>query len=188
MGGVEDHAPEDFYELAEQWETMDGGTSIPRHPVVWRLIDNVFTSAATAIRALLWPDAVIATNEPWPLSPSASLFRHAVSGDGENTSQERSSVPVSSNAFLYDGLHWRVRCELDEKEGVFRGYEGPYRIVLLLQKPFRFFDYPELSFRPPTEDNHDGTGDVDQKPWQQTRKGVHASAKADEEWKTTTKK
>lgn len=189
LWGTEDHDSEDFYELAEQWETLDGGTSIPRHPVVWRLIDNVFTSSATAIRALLWPDAVIATNEPWPLSPSASLFRHAISGDGENTSHKSSSVPVSSNAVHYDGLHWRVRYELDEKEGVFSGYEGLYRIVLLLQKPFHFFEFPELSLRPFTENGLDGSGEVEKEaPMQTHRRGIHVGDKADEEWKDSTAK
>ncbi len=189
LWGAEDHDSEDFYELAEQWETLDGETNIPLHPVVWRLIDNVFTSSATAIRALLWPDAVIATNEPWPLSPSASLFRHAIFGDGENTSRKSSSVPVSPNAFIYDGLHWRVRYELDDKEGVFRGYEGPYRIVLLLQMPFHFFDYPELSLRPSTESSLDGSGEVDKEVQTHTkRRGIHAGDKADEEWKDSTAK
>jgi hypothetical protein len=189
LWGAEDHDSEDFYELAEQWETLDGGTSIPRHPVVWRLIDNVFTSSATAIRALLWPNAVITTNEPWPLSPSASLFRHAIYGDGENTSHKSRSVPVSSNAVLYEGLHWRVRYELDEKEGVFRGYEGLYRIVLLLQKPFHFFDFPELSLKPSTENSLDGSGEVEKEaPMQTHRRGIHVGDKADEEWKDSTAK
>lgn len=189
LWGVEDHDPEDFYELAEQWDSLDGGTSIPRHPVVWRLIDNVFTSSATAIRALLWPNAVITTNEPWPLSPSASLFHHAISGDGENTSHKSRSVPVSSNAVLYEGLHWRVRYELDEKEGVFSGYEGLYRIVLLLQKPFHFFEFPELSLRPSTENGLDGSGEVEKEaPMQTHRRGIHVGDKADEEWKDSTAK
>src|SRR5690606_27899876 len=42
---AEDHELQEFYELAEQWETLEDGTKVPRHPVVWRLIDNVFTSS-----------------------------------------------------------------------------------------------------------------------------------------------
>lgn len=175
--------------MAKQWETLDDETSIPRHPVVWRLIDNVFTSSVTAIRALLWPDAVITTNEPWPLSLFPPLFRNPVGGDGENTSDHSGSVSVSPNTFFYDGLHWRVRYELDDKEGVFRGYEGLYRIVLLLQKPFHFFDYPELSLRPSTENILDGSGEVEEDAQMQThRRGIHVGDKADEEWKASTAK
>ncbi len=187
LWGRENQDAEDFYELAEQWETLDGGTSVPRHPVVWRLIDNVFTSSATAIRALLWPDAVITTNEPWPLSLIPPLFRNPVGGDVENTSNHSGSVSVSPNAIFYDGLHWRVRYELDKKEGVFRGYEGLYRIVLLLQKPFHFVDYPELSLKPSTENSLDGSGEVEKEvPTLTHRKGIHVGDKADEEWKDST--
>ena len=188
LWGCEDYVYEDFYELAEQWETLDSGVRIPRHPVVWRLIDNVFTSSATAIRAILRPDTVIATNEPWPLSPTAPLFRHTVAGDDETTTVQSSSVPLSGNSLYYDGLHWRLRYELDDSEGVLGGFEGLYRVVLLLQKPFNFFEYSELSLKPPTKNNLDGSGEVDQTSSQQTRKGVHANDKADEELKTTTKK
>jgi hypothetical protein len=99
LWGVEDHDPEDFYELAEQWETLDGGTSIPRHPVVWRLIDNVFTSAATAIRALLWPDAVITTNEPWPLNHPGVVFTSAVEEPPRDTTERgiHEGTPMSGD-------------------------------------------------------------------------------------------
>lgn len=74
LWGCRTYDLEDFYELAEQWDTLNDGMSVPRKPVVWRLIDNVFTSSAAAIRAILWPDTVIATNEPWPLCREVVLF------------------------------------------------------------------------------------------------------------------
>lgn len=183
LWGCEDYALDHFYELAEQWETLEDGTSIPRHPVVWRLIDNVFTSSMAGLRALLSPEAVIATNEPWPLSTTPPLFRHSVVGEGENATDHGVAESVVPNSFRYDGITWRIQYEADEKEGVLRGYEGPYRVAVLLQKPFNFFEYPELSFNPSTENTLNGADELEKRATKKQRQGIHAGDKADPEWK-----
>ena len=148
LWGAEDHDSEDFYELAEQWDSLDGGTSIPRHPVVWRLIDNVFTSSATAIRALLWPDAVITTNKPWPPSRVSVIFTSAIeephrdtteggihertpmSGDGEN-------IPGGSllHQLIDEELFWTIRCAESGRVFRFKRMDGFEYFAMFLRSP-----------------------------------------------------
>ncbi|MCD0459533.1 hypothetical protein [Roseiconus lacunae] len=68
--GQDDQQPSTFFETVNLWRQMDGGKRYPAHPVRWVLVDDVFTSSIAALRALLNPDLVVTTNEPWPLFQS----------------------------------------------------------------------------------------------------------------------
>jgi len=150
--GTEDHDPEDFYELAEQWETLDGGTSIPRHPVVWRLIDNVFTSAATAIRALLWPDAVITTDEPWPPSRVSVIFMSAIEEPAPDVTEVcvHADNPKSEDGesirggrlrhqLIEDELFWSLECAGSKRVFRFQPMKGFNYLSMFLRCPNKRF-------------------------------------------------
>lgn len=96
LWGGDDCDLEDFYELAEEWYTLEDGTKIPRHPVMWRLIDNVFTSSMAAIRAILAPDTVIATNEPWPLCLESAGFDSAIIDSPPLSTEKQLASPDDS--------------------------------------------------------------------------------------------
>lgn len=183
LWGCDEYDLEDFYELAEMWDTLDDGTKIPRHPVVWRLVDNVFTSSMTAIRAMLWPDSVVTTYEPWPVMRGEFLDLPLAEDADNSLADSRDSSTSKVNSLVYDGLLWTI-CYLKEpKTDRFRGYEGFVRIAKLLQKPFHFFEYHELSLKPQTK-NESGDSTTDRERDQHARHvGTHSNDKADWEWK-----
>ena len=63
-----------FVRLTQTWGGV-GDVPYPLHPVVNSLRDNVFTSSLAALRALLHPELVIETNEPWPLQDAVPAIR-----------------------------------------------------------------------------------------------------------------
>lgn len=82
LWGAEDSQSDQFFELAEM-QVECNGISYPLHPLCFSLVDNVFTSSAAAIRAILQPATVISTNEPWCIStarPSTLELSHKQHG------------------------------------------------------------------------------------------------------------
>lgn len=134
LWGCDEYDLEDFYELAEMWDTLDDGTKIPRHPVVWRLIDNVFTSSMTAIRAMLWPDSVIATYEPWPVmrgeftSPVPVIVTEEL-----GVHEECPSSDTSRHQLIEEELFWSVRCAETGQHFRFETKIGFEYIAMLLR-------------------------------------------------------
>lgn len=63
----DDNDAAEFIRLTQTWGGV-GDVSYPLHPLVFNLQYNVYSSTRAALEALLMPDFVIATNEPWPLS------------------------------------------------------------------------------------------------------------------------
>ncbi|WP_161604785.1 hypothetical protein, partial [Roseiconus nitratireducens] len=84
--GRENGDRREFFETVNLWRQLDRGTRYPAHPIRWTLIDDVFTSSVSAIRALLRPDLVLTENEPWPLADMP--VRHAGFASSPDTSQQ----------------------------------------------------------------------------------------------------
>ncbi|QGJ68644.1 Hypothetical protein PBC10988_3050 [Planctomycetales bacterium 10988] len=135
LWGVESYELEEFYDLAEHWDTSDDDTKFPRHPVVWRLIDNVFTASMTALRALLKPDVVIATNEPWPITMGLAETSAAIDGDGVVGEKPLQESKANCHRMNFDRLHWRI-IPADERDVILLPNEvGVRHIALLLGSP-----------------------------------------------------
>jgi hypothetical protein len=66
--------PNEYNRLIQIWGSV-GDVSYPMHPLIFNLQFNVWSSSLAAVRALLSPELVVATNTIWPLSDAEALVR-----------------------------------------------------------------------------------------------------------------
>lgn len=184
LWGCEGYSMEQFDDLCGKWVTSDDGQRLyPKHPIIWRLVHNVFTSSAAALRAIVEPTEVIASNDPWPVETIGDLF------EASEISVEVPSVieAESPNRLVFDGYNWAVYFD-GEKEhsgSRFQGYEGFKRLGMILEEPGRFHSYPSLFYLggsvPDTEHEHDGKGSEDESSQSMRRRGTKANSMADDQ-------
>lgn len=139
LWGVENYELEEFYDLAGQWETQDDGTKFPRHPVVWRLIDNVFSSSMTALRAFLSTDSVIATNEPWPIVERRVVTSTLANEDELATVEIGQGNQANCHQMIFDGLHWRIISADGQDDFLLKNEVRIKHIAMLLESPHERF-------------------------------------------------
>ena len=149
-GRNDDYDLEDFYRISSQWTWGDSpDLCYPSHPIVWRIVDNLFTSSATAIRAILAPNDVIATMNPWPSETVGELFDEWDSRRQVSTTNQRQPFPSNEgnvNSYCFDGILWNIRSEFDIKKGEqrFENTKGLEQVGILLSLPNRHFSNADL--------------------------------------------
>ena len=145
--GAEDADQDQFNDLGEVWRRTGNG-DYPVHPVCWTLIDNVFTSSATAIRTILRPDNVITTNDPWPTAIDSSV-RTSVVRLGEqldNASGQAHSKPkANSHRLLRGPLGWTFAPAGSSREVSTMHQAGLHRIAILIERANDEFAPKELA-------------------------------------------
>lgn len=146
--GASDSDPDDYFELVEQKGKV-GDSSYPLHPFCWKLVDNVFTSSMEAIRAILKPDMVIATNEPWPLSSSyISLGRIEENYEetlSETEQAEAHEKRVETHRLIEGGPGgWTIVPAQTDIPMTSKHQAGLHRIAILIEHKGRQFSPEEL--------------------------------------------
>lgn len=140
---AEDESPEDFYELAEQWQ-VTSGVQYPKHPVVWRLVDNVFTSSIAAIQALLEPEYVIATNNPWKLIGTQSRDSSRERSDLATWQDQAITSSQQYHRLVFGGDGWSVRFAGDDHPHNYSTHAGLTRLAHLIESAPKKFSPEEL--------------------------------------------
>jgi hypothetical protein len=163
---------DEFFEKIEEWHEPGGkDLRYPKHPLIWRLIHNVFTSSMTAVDALLCPERVIATNEP--LNLGVQRDRTVVADKPQvqiEAFEHAASSPATSsggNAFKSSGLIWSITFVYKdvEEKSCFQQSVGFDRWARLLSAPYKHFKPSDFSpsknnDNPSTAENA-GDGDDD---------------------------
>jgi hypothetical protein len=125
---------DDFYRLIETWsEPNSDGVCYPMHPLNWRLLFNVFTSSVAAIDALLKPERVITSNEPFE--------DWAIASRQEPIPESRIETGGMLNRFHFNGVVWEVGFEGESEKGFqfFKGLKGFHFWARLLAQPYAVF-------------------------------------------------
>jgi hypothetical protein len=135
--GTADNDRRDFFELGGEYGQLDG-ISYPTHPLRFTLIDNVFTSSMTAIRAFLEPNDVIGTLNPWPST---------VGKRGDDDEHDLAPLPSTAGKNDDNDEHDLDACHrLQElptgwaifpagsQTPIFSKYSGLYRIAVLIER------------------------------------------------------
>lgn len=130
---AEDESLDDFYEFAQQWQT-NGDLPYPKHPLVWKLVDGVFTSSVSAIQAMLGPEGVISTNNPWELEDSPS--QRSESCD----SIQNASPKHSCHCLIFEDNGWNVHFADTPHPRYFHRDSGLSRIAMLIENAPRKLD------------------------------------------------
>lgn len=141
---AEDAELEEWCELLEHWDTLDDGTTFPRHPVVRRLVDNVFTSSMTAIRALLWPDLVIATNEPWPVVGGIVQAASKVECATETVDNAERKLDPNCHQLIFEDVLCSIVRSGTGQRLCFQKKVGFQYIAMLLKSPDKKFTPMEV--------------------------------------------
>lgn len=98
----------EYIRLIQIWGGV-GDASYPMHPLVFNLQYNVYSSSLAAIRALLTPDFVIATNTPWPLSNVKAIGEaHAAAQKNPRTREQASDEPSDIHRILETPTGWCI--------------------------------------------------------------------------------
>ena len=144
LWGCEDYDFDGFYRLSALWEwNNDPRLRYPLHPVVWRIVDNLFTSSSTAIRAILEPDCVIATMNPWPSESVDELVEESFEWVAVEPQPELSESN-EFNRLCFDGSVWNVFSVFDCDQKGFGHLKGFEQMAYCLASPNRHIQYGEL--------------------------------------------
>lgn len=144
--GAEDADLDQFNDLGELWRRTEN-SDYPVHPVCWTLIDNVFTSSATAIRTILRPDNVVTTNEPWP-TDNSSIRRSVVRPFEQlETAQQNADAAetISSHRIVLGPLGWTIEPAGSGQTSSTKFQSGLHRIAALIEHSSKEFDPKELA-------------------------------------------
>ncbi len=140
-----------FVRLSQTWGGV-GDVPYPLHPVVNSLRDDVFTSSLAALRALLRPDLVIDTNEPWPLLDVAPIIsaedadRRAAECTNEVARQKEPAEYGSKHGeivhrLVQTPLGWMILPAHGGKELYLKSHQtGLHRIAKMMERPNTKFD------------------------------------------------
>ncbi|MEZ5945163.1 MAG: hypothetical protein R3C18_27635 [Planctomycetaceae bacterium] len=136
---------DEYIRLIHSWGGI-GAVSYPLHPLVFNLQYNVYSSTLAAIRAILTPEFVTATNEAWPLSDVANSPRYSAGANSSFANVEVDNRGGESHAhrILETTSNWCIIPAGSETIITPKKNAGLQRLAIMIEHPSKEFSPQEL--------------------------------------------